>query len=96
MQPLRSVGFPSDMLEGLLEYAREMHPREIFLLMRGRQVDDTLKVEEFLLPPFAVHAVGFSSFSPWFLPLDPSIVGTVHSHPSGSLQPSVEDLNHLR
>lgn len=28
------------------------------------------------------------------LPIDFSIVGTVHSHPPGSLTPSVGDLNH--
>jgi proteasome lid subunit RPN8/RPN11 len=29
------------------------------------------------------------------LPMDFSIVGTVHSHPSGNLTPSHTDLNHV-
>jgi proteasome lid subunit RPN8/RPN11 len=29
------------------------------------------------------------------LPMDFSIIGTVHSHPSGNLTPSVGDLNHF-
>jgi proteasome lid subunit RPN8/RPN11 len=29
------------------------------------------------------------------LPMDFSIVGTVHSHPSGNLTPSNADLNHV-
>jgi proteasome lid subunit RPN8/RPN11 len=29
------------------------------------------------------------------LPIDFSIVGTVHSHPSGDLAPSTEDCNHF-
>jgi proteasome lid subunit RPN8/RPN11 len=28
------------------------------------------------------------------LPIDRSILGTAHSHPSGTLRPSVQDLNH--
>ncbi|RLI26369.1 MAG: peptidase [Candidatus Hecatellales archaeon] len=95
MEKLRGVGFPAEVLEGLLAYARHMHPREILLLLRGKISEGILWIKEFLIPPFAVHSEGFSSFSPWFLPLDPSIAGTVHSHPSGSLKPSVEDLNHF-
>jgi len=95
MAKIRSVGFPSDVFEGLLAYARHMHPREVLLLLRGKVSGGSLRVEEFLIPPFAVQGEGFASFSPWFLPLDPSILGTVHSHPSGSLQPSTEDFNHF-
>jgi proteasome lid subunit RPN8/RPN11 len=29
------------------------------------------------------------------LPIDFSIVGTMHSHPSGALRPSTTDLNHF-
>jgi len=29
------------------------------------------------------------------LPMDFSVVGTVHSHPSGNIQPSYVDLNHM-
>ena len=95
MPPVRSVGFPSDVLKGLLAYAAHMHPREIFLLLRGEQADDMLIVKEFILPPLTTHGVGFTSFPLWLLPSDPSIIGSVHSHPSGSLTPSSEDLNHF-
>ena len=37
---------------------------------------------------------GSSHFNPYFLPIDFSIIGTVHSHPSGVLKPSIADLNH--
>lgn len=46
-----------------------------------------------LVPPLANYGYGFASFSPHMLPFDPSIIGSAHSHPSGSLKPSVEDLN---
>jgi len=95
MAKIRGVDFPSDIFEGLLAFARHMHPQEALLLLRGKISAESLRVEEFLIPPFAVQSEDFASFSPWFLPLDPSILGTVHSHPSGSLKPSTEDFNHF-
>jgi proteasome lid subunit RPN8/RPN11 len=46
------------------------------------------------MPPGAIQGLGFSGFQPHMLPFDLSIVGVVHSHPSGSSSPSVHDLNH--
>ncbi|MHC1586751.1 MAG: Mov34/MPN/PAD-1 family protein [Candidatus Hecatellaceae archaeon] len=93
MSKIRSVAFPAEILEGLLNYASHIHPREAFLLLRGKIKAGRAEIEEFVIPPFAVQGEGFSYFSPWFLPFDPSILGTVHSHPSGSLRPSTTDLN---
>jgi proteasome lid subunit RPN8/RPN11 len=80
-------------LEALLESARQLHPRETLLLLRGRRRGERVEVTEFLLPPFAQRGRGFVGFSPHDLPLDPSLVGTAHSHPSGDLTPSPTDLN---
>lgn len=92
---IRRILFPEETFKGLLDYAREMHPREVLLLLRGERRGENLLVKDFLIPPFNVQGEGFASFSPWFLPLDASIYGTVHSHPSGSLTPSPEDYNHF-
>jgi len=93
---IRGIRFPADILEGLLNYAEYIHPKEAFLLLRGKILKEgEIEVKEFVVPPFAVQGEGFSSFSPWFLPFDPSILGTIHSHPSGSLKPSEVDLNHF-
>lgn len=54
-----------------------------------------MRVREVVIPPFAVRGYGFSTFPLHMLPIDSSIVGTAHSHPSGVLQPSIEDLNHF-
>jgi len=43
----------------------------------------------------SVRGSGFSNFPMYMLPIDFSIVGTVHSHPSGTLKPSTTDLNHF-
>jgi len=85
-----------EVVEGLLAAARSLHPREALLLLRGRLREGSIYVEELLIPPFAIHGLGFSSFNPYLLPIDPSIIGVAHSHPSGSPRPSVEDLNARR
>jgi proteasome lid subunit RPN8/RPN11 len=95
MSKIKIVVFQAEIFNGVLNYAMERHPNEIFLLLRGKISGQILRVKEFVIPPFAIEGEGFASFSPWFLPYDPSIVGTLHSHPSGSLKPSAEDLNHF-
>lgn len=83
------------LLGSMLSFAREKHPREIVLLLRGKMGDGEAIVEEFLLPPFGTSGRGFAEFRPHALPIDFSIVGTAHSHPSGSSRPSPADLNHF-
>jgi proteasome lid subunit RPN8/RPN11 len=80
-------------VKGLLSYAKDQHPKEAILLLRGRFMRGKLVVEEVLIPPLAIHGKGFSGFPLQTLPMDFSIIGTVHSHPSGILNPSPEDLN---
>ncbi len=82
-------------LEAMLSFARENHPREVVLLLRGKQEKDAVFIEEFLFPPFASSGRGFAQFPPHMLPIDFSIVGTAHSHPSGSSRPSASDLNNF-
>lgn len=84
-----------DLLESLLAYARDRYPHEILLLLRGKTSKEGVRIDEVLVAPFTVQGKGFASFNPYMLPIDFTIVGTVHSHPSGVLRPSVEDLNHM-
>jgi len=82
-------------VESILGYMKGLHPKEGILLLKGRVRKNEILINEVELPPFAVHGHGFSRF-PWnMLPIDFSIVGTAHSHPSGSINPSIVDLNHL-
>ena len=71
------------------------HPREGILLLRGAINKSEASVREVVIPPFAIRGYGYSAFPLHTLPIDLSIMGTVHSHPSGILQPSIEDLNHF-
>lgn len=91
----RSVSVRQSVLEGILGYAAACHPKEGILLLRGKAGNDGIVVEEVEIPPFAVHAYGFSQFPLHMLPIDFSVVGTAHSHPSSVLQASITDLNHF-
>jgi len=82
-------------LRSILEYAKSCHPKEGILLLRGKTTGDYVLVEEVEIPPLAVHGDNFSGFPPHMLPIDFSIVGTAHSHPSGMLRPSIGDLNNF-
>jgi proteasome lid subunit RPN8/RPN11 len=82
-----------ELLDMILEGARRLHPKESIVLLRGKISKDTVTVSDVLIPPLATYGKGFSSFSTHMLPMDFSIVGIAHSHPSGSVEPSVEDQN---
>jgi proteasome lid subunit RPN8/RPN11 len=90
-----TVSIPRDLLDTILEGAKQLYPRESFLLLRGKKSKAVIYVSDLIVAPFAVHGKGFASFSSHMLPMDFSIVGTVHSHPSGYTQPSHTDLNHM-
>lgn len=92
---LKEVVFPREMLEGLFHMAKDKHPREIFFLLRGRVSNSSVYVDELVLPPGTTFGLGFSSFQPHSLPLDPSIIGSLHSHPSGSPKPSIQDVHNM-
>jgi proteasome lid subunit RPN8/RPN11 len=85
----------NELLISLLLFAKTQHPKEVMLLLRGNRRKDEISIEEFILSPFTTSGKGFASFPTHMLPIDFSIVGTAHSHPSGSLMPSTTDLSHF-
>jgi len=62
-------------------------------LLKGREDKNRLLIDEVVLPPLSTRGTSFSSFPLHMLPIDFSIIGTAHSHPSGFLKPSIQDLN---
>ena len=77
------------------EFAKNNHPNEIIVLLRGSKEGDDIHVTDFLLPPFGSGGKGHASFPSHMLPIDFSIVGTAHSHPSGVLKPSTTDFHNF-
>ena len=90
---MRDVYVKRSVIRSILEYASACHPKEGVLLLRGKVDRKGIWIEEVELPPLSIHGVGFSSFRADMLPIDLSIIGTAHSHPSGVLRPSITDLN---
>jgi proteasome lid subunit RPN8/RPN11 len=83
------------LLQTILEGAKRLCPREMILLLRGKKKKNELRISEVLVPLLATHGSNFADVRLHMLPMDFSIVGTVHSHPSGNLTPSYTDLNHV-
>ena len=90
---MRVTYLPRLVVENLLSYASGLHPKESILLLRGKVSKDEVSVNDTVIPPFATHGKSFSAFPLHMLPIDFSIIGVAHSHPSGVLTPSTNDLN---
>lgn len=90
-----TVELPEDLLNAIFEGARRLYPKETFLLLRGKKSKNIIRVSDLVVPPLAVYGYGFANLPLHMLPIDFSIVGTVHSHPSGNVNPSAVDLNHF-
>lgn len=84
-----------ELLDAIFEGARRLYPRETILMLRGKKSKDHIEIVDLVIPPFAAHGHGFANIPLHMLPMDFSIVGTVHSHPSGNIHPSHVDLNHF-
>ena len=89
----KEVLIKREVINSILTYAKIFHPRESILLLRGRKDKNRIILDEVVIPPLSTHGNSFSSFPINMLPIDFSIMGTAHSHPSGVLRPSIEDLN---
>jgi proteasome lid subunit RPN8/RPN11 len=90
-----TVHIPSNILDTIYAGAKELYPRESFLLLRGKKSKGIINVTDLVLAPFAAHEEGAVHFNPYMFAGDFSIVGTVHSHPSGNNSPSHTDLNYF-
>ena len=89
------VSMSAELLDSIFEGAKRLYPKETFLLLRGKKHKDEIRVSDLVVPPLAVYGYGFANLPFHMLPMDFSVVGTVHSHPSGNINPSSVDLNHF-
>jgi proteasome lid subunit RPN8/RPN11 len=90
-----TVSMSAELLDSIFEGAKRLYPKETFLLLRGKKSKDAIRVLELVVPPLAVYGYGFANLPFHMLPMDFSVVGTVHSHPSGNINPSSVDINHF-
>lgn len=90
-----TVSMSAELLNSIFEGAKRLYPKETFLLLRGKKSKNAIRVTDLVVPPLAVYGYGFANLPFHMLPMDFSVVGTVHSHPSGNIRPSSVDLNHF-
>ncbi|WP_461865567.1 Mov34/MPN/PAD-1 family protein [Thermococcus sp.] len=88
MKNTRKVKIRNELLEYLLELAREFYPNEFGGFLREKNG----VFEEVLIIPKGYFGKSSVYFNTWLLPHDDSIKGTVHTHPSISAEPSGADL----
>jgi proteasome lid subunit RPN8/RPN11 len=85
------VNIKKDLLEGFLALCRVHHPKEFLGILKMEKYIFT----EFILPPGAVSSRSSGVIFPSRLPISQDYQGTIHSHPSGNLHPSLQDLNSI-
>ncbi|HTP53443.1 MAG TPA: Mov34/MPN/PAD-1 family protein [Thermoplasmata archaeon] len=80
-------------LDSVLASGRSSYPNEFGGVLRAEPPG---VIGELLLLPGTTAGRRHANFHLYMLPADLSIVGTVHSHPSGALHPSDADLRLFR
>lgn len=80
---------------GMKALAEDNHPNEVVVLLRGNRSGGDFHITEYLIPPFGFGSRRSASFPAHMLPMDFSIMGTAHSHPSGNVNPSTGDMHNF-
>lgn len=93
----RVLGIAEEALTFAREAAKDAHPDEFLGVMRATSADKLhlrdsgLVISDVLIIPGTVTGPVSASLQTNMVPNDSRTVGSVHSHPSGSLRPSDED-----
>ena len=72
-------------LRMILEASKDAHPNEFAAMLRA----DGTTITELVLVPGTVSGNSHAILRTHMLPIDFSVIGTVHSHPSPSARPSM-------
>ena len=91
----RKVLLQKEVLDSILTFCQMKHPNEGILILKGTSKNGEITIDGLAIPPFSETGPTFAGFPHSFLPFDNSYIGIVHSHPSGSAEPSVTDLNNF-
>ena len=91
----RKVLLEQTVLDSIVTFCKMKHPNEGILILKGKSRSGKIKIDGLAIPPFNFTGPTFAGFPHSFLPFDNSYIGIVHSHPVGSAEPSVTDLNNF-
>ena len=91
----RKVSLTKDVVDSISSYCKIKHPNEGILILKGKSKNGAILIDGLVIPPFSHEGPTFAGFPHSFLPFDMSYVGIIHSHPSGSAEPSLTDLHNF-
>ena len=91
----RSLVFLNETRDGINSYCKINHPNEMILILKGHSKKGKMFIESLVVPPFHETGPTFAGFPSNQLPFDADYIGMVHSHPAGSAEPSLEDLDNF-
>ena len=91
----RRVSLKSDVVNSISTFCKMKHPNEGILILKGKSKAGHILIDGLVIPPFSHEGPTFAGFPQSFLPFDMSYVGIIHSHPSGSAEPSLTDLHNF-
>ena len=91
----RSLVFLNETRDGIISYCKITHPDEMILILKGHSKKGKMFVESLVVPPFHETGPTFAGFPANQLPFDSDYIGRVHSHPTGTAEPSSEDLHNF-
>jgi proteasome lid subunit RPN8/RPN11 len=91
----RKVQLTRQVADGIITWAKTHHPDEAILILQGKITRQQITVDGLVIPPFAESGPFYSGFGIHDVPYTISHVGTAHSHPGDSNEPSFEDLNYF-
>lgn len=84
----RARAIKRETIEMILEASRDVYPNEFGAILRAEEG----VITEIMLLPGTLSGSRSAIFQLHMLPIDFTVVGTVHSHPSGSISPSGADV----
>ena len=85
--PRRVRGIQRSVLELMCEMGKESHPNEYGAALRA----EGGVITELVFVPGMIGGDSHTMMNTWHLPIDSTIVGTVHSHPTPNATPSDAD-----
>ena len=91
----RSLVFLNETRDGIISYCKITHPDEMILILKGHSKKGKMFVEGLVVPPFHETGPTFAGFPANQLPFVSDYIGMVHSHPTGTAEPSSEDLHNF-
>ncbi len=87
---VKQILVKEEVIEDIMSFAKLNHPKEFVAFLGGEVKGDSLIITHLIYQHYSSSSK--SAFTRINLPMVSGVVGTVHSHPGPSNQPSEEDL----